>query len=49
MNMWDVGGQDKVQANWKHYFFGVKILIFVIDSSDRWEIFFCRSCYKTLV
>ena len=32
---WDLGGQEKIRALWKHYFQNIQGLIFVIDSSDR--------------
>eukprot|EP00300_Choanocystis_sp_HF-7_P011666 c17564_g1_i1.p1 GENE.c17564_g1_i1~~c17564_g1_i1.p1 ORF type:complete len:199 (-),score=56.56 c17564_g1_i1:123-668(-) len=32
--MWDVGGQEKIRALWKHYFIGTQGLVFVIDSND---------------
>ncbi|XP_078491848.1 uncharacterized protein LOC104266462 [Ciona intestinalis] len=35
LTLWDVGGQDKLRTLWKHYFIGVSILAFVVDSSDR--------------
>ena len=33
--MWDVGGQEKLRALWRHYFTNTQALIFVVDSSDR--------------
>lgn len=36
--VWDVGGQSKIRALWKHYFVGTQALIFVVDSSDRERI-----------
>ena len=33
--MWDIGGQDKVREMWRHYYYGVNTLVFVVDSSDR--------------
>ncbi|EGW01661.1 ADP-ribosylation factor 1 [Cricetulus griseus] len=33
--MWDVGGQDKIQLLWRHYFQNTQSLIFVVDSKDR--------------
>ena len=35
---WDLGGQEKIRALWKHYFQNIQGLIFVIDSSDRERI-----------
>lgn len=32
---WDVGGQDKIRALWRHYFAGTKCVVFVVDSNDR--------------
>lgn len=34
LNIWDVGGQDKIRPLWRHYFTGTKGLIFVVDSGD---------------
>lgn len=33
--VWDIGGQDKIRALWKHYSPNTQGLIFVVDSSDR--------------
>ncbi|ODV83938.1 hypothetical protein CANARDRAFT_177371 [[Candida] arabinofermentans NRRL YB-2248] len=35
MNTWDVGGQERIRALWRHYFSGTDALIFVIDSNDQ--------------
>ncbi|XP_075033226.1 uncharacterized protein LOC142094705 [Mixophyes fleayi] len=32
--VWDVGGQDKIRALWKHYFMNTDGLVFVVDSAD---------------
>jgi len=34
LNVWDVGGQDKIRPLWRHYFTGTDALIFIVDSSD---------------
>lgn len=34
MNIWDVGGQDRIRALWRHYFHNTHGLIFVVDSND---------------
>ncbi|QPG73662.1 hypothetical protein FOA43_000975 [Brettanomyces nanus] len=34
MNTWDVGGQERIRALWRHYFSGTDALIYVIDSAD---------------
>lgn len=33
--VWDVGGQEKLRALWRHYFAATQALIFVVDSTDR--------------
>jgi len=33
--VWDVGGQDKIRALWKHYYLNSQGIIFVVDSNDR--------------
>ncbi|XP_051531830.1 ADP-ribosylation factor 4-like [Myxocyprinus asiaticus] len=33
--VWDVGGQTKIRALWKHYYQNTRGLIFVVDSSDH--------------
>ncbi len=38
LNVWDVGGQDKIRPLWRHYYTGTQGLIFVLDSSDRARI-----------
>jgi len=35
LNCWDVGGCDKIRPLWRHYFQGVEIIIWVVDSNDR--------------
>lgn len=32
--VWDVGGQDRIRALWRHYFQGTQGLVFVVDSND---------------
>ncbi|XP_033911229.2 uncharacterized protein LOC117433239 [Acipenser ruthenus] len=32
--VWDVGGQGKIRALWKHYYTNAEGLLFVVDSSD---------------
>jgi len=38
LNVWDVGGQDKIRPLWRHYFTGTDALIYVVDSSDMGRI-----------
>ena len=35
MQVWDVGGQDKIRKLWRHYYRGTHALIYIVDSSDR--------------
>ncbi len=35
MTVWDVGGQERIRALWKHYYSGVGAIIFVVDANDR--------------
>merc|ERR1719240_474834 len=34
LTVWDVGGQDKIRALWRHYFTGTDALLFVVDAAD---------------
>jgi ADP-ribosylation factor protein 6 len=34
LNVWDVGGQDKIRPLWRHYYTGSLGLLFVVDSQD---------------
>jgi small GTP-binding protein len=34
MNVWDVGGQDRIRKLWRHYYEGTQLLIWVVDSND---------------
>ena len=34
LNIWDVGGQDRIRALWRHYYHNTQGLIFVVDSND---------------
>ncbi|OWF52172.1 ADP-ribosylation factor-like [Mizuhopecten yessoensis] len=36
--VWDVGGQEKIRALWRHYFQNTEGLVFVVDSNDRERI-----------
>lgn len=35
LEVWDVGGQDKIRPLWRHYYQGTNGLIYVVDSNDR--------------
>jgi small GTP-binding protein len=34
LKVWDVGGEDRIRALWRHYFHNTRGLIFVVDSND---------------
>ena len=38
MNIWDIGGQDRLRPLWRHYFHNTQGLIFVIDCNDTSRI-----------
>jgi small GTP-binding protein len=38
MNVWDVGGQHRIRALWRHYYHNTQGLIFVVDSNDTERI-----------
>ena len=42
MTLWDVGGQDKIRALWKHYYEGTDGLIWIVDSTDEHRLRECR-------
>ena len=33
-SVWDLGGQDRIRPLWRHYYQGMKGIIFVLDSND---------------
>ena len=35
---WDVGGEDKIRALWRHYYQNTSHLVFVIDCNDRYRV-----------
>jgi len=35
ITVWDIGGQDKLRALWRHYYSNNDALLFVIDSTDE--------------
>eukprot|EP01111_Echinosteliopsis_oligospora_P004541 TRINITY_DN1751_c0_g1_i2.p1 TRINITY_DN1751_c0_g1~~TRINITY_DN1751_c0_g1_i2.p1 ORF type:complete len:118 (-),score=10.95 TRINITY_DN1751_c0_g1_i2:413-766(-) len=41
INVWDVGGQDKIRLLWRHYYANAQGIIFVVDSCDR--------CFQDLI
>jgi small GTP-binding protein len=34
MNIWDIGGQDRIRKLWQHYYDSCDGLIFVVDTND---------------
>jgi small GTP-binding protein len=49
MNVWDVGGQHRIRALWRHYYHNAKGLIFVVDSNDISRIDEAREELNTLL
>jgi ADP-ribosylation factor protein 1 len=35
MTIWDVGGQDKIRALWRHYYEHTDALVWIVDSADE--------------
>lgn len=33
--VWDVGGQDRIRALWKHYYANTDGIVYVLDSADK--------------
>jgi small GTP-binding protein len=34
LHVWDIGGQERIRALWRHYYHNTQGLIFVVDSND---------------
>jgi small GTP-binding protein len=34
LDVWDVGGQDKLRSLWRHYIQNTKIIVYVVDVAD---------------
>ncbi|TSK17914.1 ADP-ribosylation factor-like protein 11 [Bagarius yarrelli] len=49
LTVWDVGGQERLRSNWKHYLDGCKVLVFVIDASDRSRAEEAKIALKTIL
>merc|ERR1711865_64327 len=32
--IWDLGGEDKIRALWRHHYAGIDVVVFVVDSGD---------------
>jgi len=47
--VWDVGGQDKIRALWRHYYAGCEGIIYVVDSLDRDRIGLSRDTLKHML
>jgi ADP-ribosylation factor protein 1 len=47
--MWDVGGQDKIRALWRHYYSGCEGIIYVVDSLDRDRLGLSRDTLKHML
>ena len=42
MTIWDVGGQDKIRALWRHYYENTDALIWLVDSADATRMAECK-------
>uniref|UniRef100_A0A7S2H8H0 Uncharacterized protein n=1 Tax=Haptolina brevifila TaxID=156173 RepID=A0A7S2H8H0_9EUKA len=38
MTIWDVGGQDRIRALWRHYYKDTNALIWIVDSADHYRL-----------
>lgn len=47
--VWDVGGQDKIRALWKHYYVNTDGLVFVVDSADPERFLEAREELKAIL
>ncbi|XP_060111633.1 ADP-ribosylation factor 6-like [Heteronotia binoei] len=47
--MWDVGGQDRIRALWKHYYTNTDGLVFMVDSVDSSRFEEARSELEALL
>ncbi|KAH3744576.1 ADPribosylation factor subfamily protein [Pelomyxa schiedti] len=48
MVIWDVGGEDKIRALWKHYYQNTVAYIWVVDSEDQDRMEECRHHLATV-
>lgn len=42
LHFWDVGGQKNLRCYWRNYFERTDGVIWVVDSTDRQRMLFCR-------
>lgn len=47
--VWDVGGQDRIRALWKHYYANSNGIIFVVDSTDSDRLELARDELKMML
>ena len=47
--MWDVGGQERIRALWKHYYNGAQACIFMVDASDHDRFLEARDQLHTML
>jgi len=38
LTIWDLGGKENIRPLWKFYYRGIKLIVFVLDSTDRERI-----------
>lgn len=46
---WDIGGQDKIRALWRHYYENTNCLCFVIDSSDDERLVLAKETLESVL
>lgn len=49
MQVWDIGGQDKIRPLWRHYYQGTNAVIFVIDSNDAERMSLAREELESML
>lgn len=47
--VWDVGGQGNMRSNWRYYLDGCKVLVFVVDASDRTRMEEAKLALKSIL
>ena len=46
---WDIGGQETLRDAWSTYFSGARVLVFVVDSTDRGRIAVARDALHSIL
>jgi small GTP-binding protein len=45
LNIWDIGGQEKIRPLWKYYYQNTDAVIFVVDSTDTGRLDDSKDCH----